>query len=603
MAHKRKIAYINLTSREVKTTDISESLTRDYIGGRGTGASLLYNSLKKGAEPLSPDNVIIVSAGTLAGTLASGASRTCIAYLSPLDGHLGGANIGGFFAPELNWAGFDHLVITGKTSKPSYIFVQDGKVRINDASSMWGESIPDTQEMLRRELEDDDVQTLCIGPAGENQVRYAGVGTRYEAVSGRGGCGAVFGSKNLKAIVARGDRGIQITRPKEALEYDTKAVNDLASSDFGKKLRRGVSSLDGYDDAEIADYIVGPEGCFGCQFYCEHRYAIKAGRYAGTYGQGLGYRVQRAWSEVTDGRISSILTANNLANSYGLDNLETSNIIAWAMKLYDEGILYDTDTSGLDLRPGNGEAIYAIIKQIAKREGPGAILAEGGTRAAGMLGKGSERYLRLTKGMADLFSEDPPNPWQALGTATANRGVDHIRFLAPNDPCNLLELVLRGMVSNPVPYNGPLSTDCQDYTGRPWLVLWHHYCGIAADMLGICQFHTQLFNPDGFGFDEFSRLLLLNTGLEFSPQEIWNAAKRAFTLERLLNIREGRAIKDDIPDERYFTLAGATNTGNTLLDKTKYESMLREYYSLQGWDREGVPRPGTGASSSSQSRK
>ena len=603
MTQKRKIAFINLTSREVKTTDISESLTREYIGGRGIGASLLYNNFKKGAEPLSPDNVIVVSAGLLAGTLASGGARTSIASLSPLSGRLDGANIGGFFAPELHWAGFDHLVITGKAPKPSYVLVQDGKVRINDASSIWGESVPDTQEILRKELEDDDVQTLCIGPAGENQVRFAGVGTRYEAVSGRGGCGAVFGSKNLKAIVAGSGKGIQIVQPEQALEYDTKMVNELASSDFGKKLRRGVSFIDGYDDAEMADYNVGPEGCFGCQFFCERRYAIKAGRYAGTYGQGLGYRVQRAWSGVTDGRLSSILTVNHLTNSYGLDNLETANIIAWAMKLYDGGILTDTDTGGLDLQPGNDEAVHAIIKLIARREGPGAILAEGGTRAAGILGKGSEKYLRLIKGIADLFGDNPPTPWQALGTATANRGVDHIRFLPPNDPCNLLELVLRGMVSNPVAYNGPLSSGCEDYTGRPWLVIWHHYCGMAADMLGICQFHTQLFNPDGLGFDEFSRLLLLNTGLEFSPQEIWNATNRAFTLERLLNIREGQTSKDDIPDERYFTVAGATTAGNTLLDKTRYEAMLREYYTLQGWDREGVPRSGTGVSSSGQSRK
>jgi aldehyde:ferredoxin oxidoreductase len=588
MVLKRKIAYINLTSKEIKTTDISENLTRDYIGGRGIGALLLNNTVKKGIEPLSPDNVIVVSAGLLAGTLASSSARTCIAYLSPLDGYLGGANIGGFFAPELHWAGFDHLVITGKAPKPSYVLVQDGKVRINDASSIWGESVPDTQEILRKELEDDDVQTLCIGPAGENQVRYAGVGTRYEAVSGRGGCGAVFGSKNLKAIVAGGGKGIQIVQPEQALEYDTKVVNELASTDFGKKLRRGVSYIDGYDDVEMTDYTVGPEGCFGCQFYCERRYAIKVGRYAGTYGQGLGYRVQRAWSEITDSRIGSILATNNLTNSYGLDNLETANIIAWAMKLYDEGILTDTDTGGLDLRPGNDEAVHAIIKLIARREGPGAILAEGGTRAAGILGKGSEKYLRLIKGIADLFGDNPPTPWQALGTATANRGVDHIRFLPPNDPCNLLGLVLRGMVNNPVAYNGPLSSGCEDYTGRPWLVLWHHYCGMAADMLGICQFHTQLFNPDGLGFDEFSRLLLLNNGIELSSQSIWDAACRAFNLERMLNLRAGYSGINDYPDARYF-MPAAGRDGEKVLDRAQFTSMLREYYFIQGWDGQGLP--------------
>ncbi len=584
---QHKIAYIDLTNREVKTTDISENLTKKYIGGRGLGAFLLYNTLKKYAEPLSPDNIVVVSAGFLGGTLASGNARTCITSLSPLNGYLSGANIGGFFAPELRWAGFDHLVITGKASKPSYIFVHDGKVRIYDASSTWGESAPDTQEILRKELEDDDVQTLCIGPAGESQVRFAGVVTRYEAASGRGGIGAVFGSKNLKAIVVRGENSIKISRPKEALDYDTKIVNEIVSSNFGKKIGRGISTLDGYDDAEMADYIVGPEGCFGCQLYCEHRYAIKVGRYAGTYSQGLSYRVRKAWSEVTGGRIDAVLIANYLANSYGLDNLEVANIIAWAMRLYEESILTNTDTDGLDLRPGNSEAVYETIKLIAHREGLGDILAEGGTGAAGRLGKGSEIYLNLTKDMADLFGDEQPTPWQALGAATANRGIDHIRFLPPNDPCNFLELVIRGIISNPVSYDGPLSSECRDYTGRPWLVLWHHLCGMAADMLGICQFHTKLFNNDGLGFEEFSRLLSLNTGIEKSSQEIWDSAHRAFTVERHLNLREGYTSKDDNLDERYF--AGAGDTDTKKLDRSKFQSMLQEYYSLQGWDEQGVP--------------
>jgi aldehyde:ferredoxin oxidoreductase len=587
MVSKHKIAYIDLTSRQVKINDISETLIKGYIGGRGLGIHLLHNNLKKGTEPSSPENVVVVSAGILAGTLASGSGRTCVASLSPLNGLLSGSNIGGFFAPELRWAGFDHLVITGKAEKPSFIFIHNNKIRINDASKVWGESAPDTQEIIRKELEDDDIQTLCIGPAGENQVKFAGVMTRHEAASGRGGIGAVFGSKNLKAIVVRGEKGIQISLPKEALDFDANTVNGLNSSDFGKKLQRGVSVLDGYDDAEMADYVIGPEGCLGCQSYCEQRYAIKTGRFAGAYGQGFGYRVRRAWSEVTGGSIDAALTATYLASSYGLDNLETANIITWALSLYDEGILTKTDTGGLDLKYGNHEAVYEIIRQIACHKGLGAILSEGGIEAASKLNRNSDSYLRLTNGMADLFGDNPPDPWQALGTVTANRGIDHIRFLPPNDPCNFLEVVIRGMVSNPITYDGSLSSGCGDYAGRPWLVRWHHLCGMAVDMLGICQFQTQLFNSDGLAFNEFSRLLLLNTGMELSPVEIWDAARRAFTLERLLNLREGNGSKGEDLDERYFAREDDTNARK--LDRSNFKSILQEYYSLQGWDELGVP--------------
>jgi len=185
MALSRKIAYINLTNGEIKIASIPLELRKKYIGGRGLDIYLLYNHLPKGVDPFSPENVVLVSAGLLRGTLASASARTHLMSKSPITGYLASTNMGGFFAPELRWAGFDHLLIKGKAPKPSYLFINNGKVEIRDASSIWGETVQETQEILRKELRDDDIQTLCIGPAGERLVRFANVMTRHKNAGGR----------------------------------------------------------------------------------------------------------------------------------------------------------------------------------------------------------------------------------------------------------------------------------------------------------------------------------------------------------------------------------------------------------------------------------
>jgi aldehyde:ferredoxin oxidoreductase len=578
-----RIAYVDLSSGQITTLPVPAALTATLIGGRGAGVSLLHDSLVKGARPLGGDNVAVVSAGVLGGTLASASGRTSVASLSPLDGRLGGANIGGFFAPEMRQAGFDHLVISGKAARPSFLFVYDGKVKLCDASSVWGESVPDTQERLRQELEDDDIQALCIGPAGEKQVRFASLMTRYQGASGRSGMGAVFGAKNLKALVARGGAhgaggaaGIDIARPAEAVEYDGRLVRRLVESEFGRRLRLGISVLDGYDDVDMGEHAVGPEGCFACQTCCDRRYAIRTGAYAGRYGHGPGYGAWRAWAEVAGADTAAVLAAESLAGSFGLDSLETANLIGWAMRLQAAGVLTPAETDGLDLEPGNAEAVLEMVRRIGRREELGQILGEGGLRAAERLGRGAHAYLRQADGAGDFGVADPwgsePTPWQALGMATSNRSCDHLDFHPGNDPCHLPGAALRALAGSPVSYGGSLSTDCREHAGKAWLVLWYQMCAMAADMLGICHYHTRVFNPQGIGFEEFSRLLELNAGIKVSPAGIWAAAQRAFAIERRLNVRER-------PDQAAAPARDAAGLGD----------MLREYYSLHGWDARGTP--------------
>jgi aldehyde:ferredoxin oxidoreductase len=617
MSLKRKIAYIDLTTNEVKTASIPEELRKKYLGGRGLDIYLLFNHLKEKIEPFSPDNVVIVSAGLLGGTLASASSWTHIMTKSPLTGYLASADMGGFFAPELRWAGFDHLVITGKASKPVYLFIHNGKIEIRDASAVWGKSVQETQDILREKLHDEAVQTMCIGPAGEKLIRFANVATRHQNVGARGGTGAVFGSKNLKAITARGTLGIEIKYPKEAIEYDRQIVRKICSTEFGKEMQQsgtmfryktvndmGLLRTNNFQSNRFADseelegktmgeLSFGMDACFACQLHCRFRYIISEEPYKGVYSQGPGFESQSAWGALVGCKnINTVLIANQLANSYGLDTLETGSLISWAMELYENGILTDEDTGGLRLEFGNDEAVLEMIRRIGDREGLGDILAEGGLRAAQKIGQGSEKYLVHVKGLSNLQTDERTAPGLALGLATATSSSDHLRSRPDIDLVQLPESIINTMYNKPYPYSGKLSTDYRSYQGKAWQVYWHELCYMAADMIGMCKYHTLFLSPDMPGFEEFSKMIYLNTGLQFSAEEIWQCADRAYTLERLFNIREGAARKDDWLVDRYFdepTCEGPEEAQGKTLDREKFRAMIDEYYQVHGWDNNGVP--------------
>jgi len=620
MALKRKIAYINLSNGEIETASIPLEMRKLYLGGRGMDMYLLYNHTKQGIDPLGPDNVLLVSAGVLGATLASASSRTHVAAKSPLTGFVGSTNMGGFFAPELRWAGFDHLVIKGKAKKPVYLWINDGEIEIRDASNVWGQGVFDTQESIRQELGDEEVKVMCCGPAGENLVRFANVMTGLKDAGGRTGMGAVMGSKNLKAIAARGTMDIEIKHPEQALAYDEQIVNKVNRTKFTQIMQKwgtmfiyGVTNSTGLvrcqnfqlnqlvgGDIEceyIEDVSFGTEGCFGCVIHCRHKYIIKEGPYAGTYAQGPEYTSQGAFGmEVGCNNFNTVLVGNHLVNTYGMDTLETGSMIAWAMELYEKGILTDKDTDGLRLEWGNDEAVLEMVRRIAERKGLGDILAEGPLRAAKKIGKDSLKYNIHVKGMSNLHSDERPTPALALGIATSSRGSDHLRSRPAIDLYHLPEPVLRKIYGNPTPYDGPLTSDYTDYEGKPRQVQWQEMVYEAVDCLGICKYHTIFLSPNLLSFDEFSELLYYNTGLEMSPQEIWEVADRAYTLERLFNIREGLTREHDWLVDRYFdepTPVGLPVVRGKTIDREKFKKMIDEYYELHGWDENGLPRPET----------
>jgi len=632
MALNRKIAYIDLSTGTIETRPIPLDVRKKFLGGRGLDAYLLYNHTEKGIDPLGPRNALMISAGILGATLASASARTHIMAKSPLTDLLGSANMGGFFAPELRWAGFDHLVIKGKAKEPVYLWIHNGKIEIRDASNLWGKTVTETQWAIRAELDDEDVKCAVCGPAGENLVRYANVMTGIKDSAGRSGMGAVMGSKNLKAVAARGTMDIKIAYPMDALNYNKRFIDQIVSAKvnqtqgaLGTPFIWGATNSWGgvrcrnfqYNQCEYADDIeperideictetMGPyhmAGCFGCQVHCRARHKIPSGPYAGKYDEGPEYTSQGAFGGEPDCKNAvTVLTGNHLVDQWGVDNLEIGSIISWAMELFEEGILTRKDTDGLELRFGNDEALLEMIRRIVFREGwLGDTLAEGGIRASEKIGKDSFEYLIQVKGMSNLHSDERATPALALGIATGSRGSDHLRSRPAIDLYHLPEEVLRKVYGNPVPYDGPLSSDHTSYVGKAWMVFWQELCYMGVDCLGICKYHTTFLGATLPNFEDWTKVLYYNTGLEMSPTDIWGIAERCYTIERLFNLREGLTRDDprkgDTLNHRYFDepcLRGAPDVIGATIDRKKFHKMIDEYYEHHGWDENGVPTPET----------
>jgi aldehyde:ferredoxin oxidoreductase len=632
MPLNRKIAYIDLTTGDIRIEPIPLEARKKFLGGRGLDAYLLYNHTKKGCDPLGPDNTLIISGGILTATCASATARTHVMAKSPLTGLLGSANMGGFFAPELAWAGFHHLVIKGKAKHPVYLYVHNGNIEIREARGIWGRSATDAQWAIREDLGDQEVKSCVCGPAGENLVRFACVMTGIKNSAGRTGMGCVMGSKNLKAVAARGTMDIKIARPAEALEYNKRFIDQIVSAKvnqtqgtLGTPFIWGATNSWGgvrcrnfqYNQCEYADDIeperideiceetMGPHhmtGCFGCQVHCRAQYKIPDGPYAGRYDEGPEYTSLGAFGGETDTpRAITVLTGNHLVDQFGMDNLETGSLISWAMELYELGIITAKETDGLDLRFGNDEAVIEMIERICYRKGWLAdALADGGIAASEKIGKNSFDYLIQVKGMSNLHSDERATPGLALNIATASRGSDHLRSRPAIDLYHLPETVLRKIYSNPVPYDGPLSSEHTEYVGKPWQVFWQENCYMGVDCLGICKYHTTFLGATLPNFEDWSKVLYYNTGLQMTPEEIWMVARRCNMIERLFNLREGLTRDDlkkgDMLNHRYFDepcRRGAVDVIGVKIDKEKFIQMVDELYEHKGLDKDGVPKPET----------
>lgn len=607
MALSRNIAFIDLERGTSRVETVSPDLRRKFLGGRGINMHLLSGSFDSGLDPLSPGNPLIFGAGLLTGTLGFG-SRMNITAKSPESGHLGDSNMGGHFGSELVKAGFSHLVITGRSPRPVYILIKNGTVEIRNAQALKGLDTVETQKRVRRELGDNRVQIACIGPAGENLVRFACIRSGLKSSAGRTGMGAVMGSKNLKAIAVRGTLDIEIPNPKAYLNYYLSRLNRLMETKWVEALGRqgtpllfrnsnlmGFLSIRNNQDTTAGEqvgslyaealeaYSTGMVACFGCPVHCRHRFIIKDGRHAGTKGEGPEYASMGSMgSKLGNYDIENVLFATDLCNRYGIDTISGGTYIAWAMELYQRGII-DRTLTGMPLDWGNGESIIELIRQIAHREGFGNILAEG-SFAGEMLGESSREYLLEIKNLPiEMTDERLPKSF-ALGLATSSRGACHMRSRPSIDVLGLPEKVLNKV------YGGPVSNHLSSYSGKGRMVWWHELINAVADALGVCRFQTVFSSPHALLYPDFSKLIAHVTGLTLTPKEIKTVGERICTLERWMLVRDGISRRDDTLPKRYFDEPVPEGPAKgEVVSRKGFDDMLDEYYRLHGWDRNGVP--------------
>ena len=580
---------VDLTAGKAAKVPLSPGDARVYIGGRGLGMKLLADRLRRpGIDALSPENPLLLMPGPFSGFPIPSASRTCVVTKSPHTSPVRSklpkastvsyANMGGFFGPEVRFAGYDAIIVTGRAAKPVYIHIDDDKVEVREASRYWGMGTDAFDRAFHEDLGDRRFRSCYIGPAGENLVPYASILNTAARAAGRGGVGAVMGSKNLKAIAVRGTGMPGVADHERFLSVleavrkdfrtsfaDPSAVDDwrrygtasaLISASVNGVMAVKNYSLGTFDDVDAISGVTAERSiwsrdfaCYCCPLSCKKAGVVRSGPYAGHVHDGPEYE--------TGGMMGSNLMINDLGalmkaifevDDTGLDQISTGNVIGFLMEAYERKLIDKAFLDGIDLTWGNADAVLALVRKIARREGVGGLAAQGVKALAARIGGGSDRFAIHCKGHE--FAAWDPHRLMDLGLAyaTASRGA-----------CHLNQGTARGQ---------------NEYA--------------ASDSLGVC-----LFASDGFGKSGLRDLLSAITGTDWTEAEYLRAGERIYNLERALNCREGFAREDDALPARFFDDPLGTGPGKgAVLKRDEFEKKLTEYYRDRGWDETtGRPKP------------
>ena len=421
-----KILRVNLSNNSVSTESIDDIFCRKYLGGSGFISYFLLKELGREGDSLGPENKLIFALGPMVGTSVIGNGRNAIGAKSPLSGGIAFSQVGEFWGAELKKAGCDGIIFEGKADKPVYLWINDGEVKIRDAGHLWGKNTKETQETIRSELGDDKIRVAQIGPAGENMVRYACIMNGLFDAAGRGGLGAVMGSKKLKAIAVRGHKALQISNPEGVKDFNKWVRGNLTNHWLGRELIEygtGGPQVEVFEEmgnlpvrnwrdglfpgakkihaGVIKETIrVGMDACFSCPVRCKKRvkfdepYPVDP-----SYGGPEYETLSSLGSNCGIDNLKAIVKGNELCNAYSLDTISTGGTIAFAMECFEKGLLSVKDTDGIELRFGHEDAMLKCIELIAKREGFGNLLAEGTARLARKIGRGSEKFSMQVKGV------------------------------------------------------------------------------------------------------------------------------------------------------------------------------------------------------------
>jgi len=592
-----KLLRVDLTSGESKIESIPEEWLREYMGGRGLADRYLYEEMDPTVDPLSPENKLIFATGPLTGTPVPCGARYMVVTKGALTDAITTSNSGGHWGPEVKFAGYDLIICEGRAAKPSYIFIYDDHVEVRDASHLWGKTVGETEDGLREETGLPSLRVACIGPGGENLVRFACIMNDKHRAAGRSGVGAVMGSKNLKAIAVRGTGGVEIADPaafmksvwdmrhrmkdtpgkKSFAELGTAATIDMTQAFGGlptRNFQQGqFEEFENLNGNTIRDTrLVANKACFACTIACGR--VCRLGDASDKFmvnmhprnwkmaGEGPEY--ENAWSLGADcgiGDLDAVLKANWLCNDLGLDPISMGATLAAAMELYEDGNVTDEQVE-MPLNFGSGEALVRMTEATGYREGFGNELAEGSKRMGEKFGNAD--IFMGTKGQE--FPAYDPRGFQGMGVAfaTCNRGGCHLRAWTP----------------------GPETTgvfDPHTTEGKGEWVANEQNRTTAHDNTGVCLF---VGAADG-ALEVFVPSLAAATGVPYTYEEVLKIGERTWNIERLWNLKAGLTKADDTLPKRL--LKEAHKEGPSAGVVVNLDAMLPVYYEERGWNQEGVP--------------
>lgn len=610
-----KILRVDLTTGDLSVEEPDEHFYRKYMGGSAMGMYYLLKEMPAGADPLGPDNMLALCLSVMTGAPISGQSRMTSVAKSPLTGAIGDAQCGGFFPAEMKFAGFDAIIIKGKAEKPVYLWIHDGQVELRDASHVWGRITGEVEAILKQELGDEKIEILQVGPAGEKGVRFAAIMNMSNRANGRTGMGAVMGSKNLKAVVVRGNNKPSIADAKALNHLARWGATHVAESDVAGMGKYGTAETTGaqqqvaglpsynfnsgvFDDWEAIDGPTmydtilrgaidgkqdryGRDTCYSCAVRCKRVVEITDGPYQVDphYG-GPEYETTSTFGNYCGiGDLAAISKANELCNKYGMDTISCGATIAWAMECFEEELITIQDTGGIELRYGNAQAMVHMVESIAKREGFGDVLAEGSARAAARIGRGTEELLVTGKNQELPAHMPHTKRTLALIYAVNPFGADHQSH--EHDPSYepYPERMAQLGLHDPQP-DLALNPEMVRYA----MITQHLYS--AMDSINVCQF---VYGPAWqlYSANDLVKAAQAVTGWNVTLYELMQVGERRLNMMRAFNAREGIGREADTLPKKFFKrpLKGGKTEGY-VLDYDEWQQSLETYYKMSGWDIE-----------------
>ena len=599
-----KILRVDLSRGKITVDEPDDTFYRRYFGGSGFIGYFLLKEVASGVDPLGPDNKLIFAGGPLTGVPIAGSGRNSVGAKSPLTGGFGQAEVGGFWGAELSHTGYDAIIVEGKAENPVYLWIEDEKAEIKDARHLWGKTTLEVQKLIQKELGSTTIRVTQIGPAGENQVRYACILNDINHAAGRTGLGAVMGSKNLRAIAIRGHGKVPLADEKAVnslskwLRDDLKVnraavgmsqngtagllaafsmVGSLPTRNFQQGSFEGAEKLSAVTFNETI--LVKRGGCYACPIRCKPHVGVDGAYQVDPAYGGPEYETLAALgSNCGIDNLEAIARGNQLCSAYGMDTISTGVSIAFAMECFEKGIITEKDTGGLKLSFGNIEAMLELIEQIAHKEGFGKVLADGSARAAKSIGKGAEELAMHVKGQEIPMHEPRYKQGLGLGYTISPTGADHCHNMHDTAYERRIGSGPSAMgIYEPIPGQelSPRKVRLQLYGS-----LYQH----TLNCLVFCQFVP-------LSSDKMAALVNGITGWHTNLWELMKVGERFVNLSRAFNVREGRGKADDFLPKRFFTPFDSGPLEGVSVKEEELVQAVETYYGMAGWDSQGKPTP------------